>query len=69
MVPLLGGNMEGHGSGLGVIRNVVERALSWFTNYRRLRLCYEKSGMHFQAFHELAASLICVNALRRALAN
>jgi hypothetical protein len=50
---------KGHGSGLGKTRYVVERALSWMGNFRRLKLCYERFGEHFQAFHELAACLIC----------
>jgi transposase len=54
-----------HGSGLGQTRYVVERTLAWFGNFRRLKLCYEKSGVHFQAFHELAAAIICVNKLIR----
>ena len=52
-----------HGSGLGVFRYVVERSLSWFNHFRRLRLCYEKSGKHFQAFHDLAAAMICARKL------
>jgi IS5 family transposase len=48
-----------HGSGLGKTRYVVEQALSWFNHCRRLRLCYERDGRHFQAFHDLAAALIC----------
>lgn len=48
-----------HGSGLGKTRYVVERTLSWFGNFRRLKLCYEKTGSHFQAFHDLAAAMIC----------
>ena len=50
-----------HGSGLGKTRYVVERTLSWMGNFRRLKLCYERFGEHFQAFHELAACLICAN--------
>jgi hypothetical protein len=52
-----------HGSGLGKTRYVVERTLAWFGQNRRLKICYEKSGEHFQAFHELAACLICVRRL------
>lgn len=49
-----------HGSGLGVLRYVVERTLACFSHFRRLRLCYERKGIHFQAFHDLAASaLVC----------
>jgi transposase len=58
----LGKNVP-HGSGLGRTRYVVERTLSWFGNFRRLKFCYEKSGSHFQAFHELAAAIICANRL------
>ncbi|MEM7577401.1 MAG: hypothetical protein AAF328_07975 [Planctomycetota bacterium] len=47
------------GSGLGVIRYVVERTSSWFNHFRRLRQCNERWGTHFQAFHDLAATLIC----------
>jgi hypothetical protein len=56
---------SGTGSGLGVFRYVVERTLSWFSNFRRLKLCYEKSGALFQAFHDLAAAIICANKLAR----
>jgi hypothetical protein len=42
---------------------VVERTLSWFGNFRRITLCYEKNGSHFQAFHELAAAILCANRL------
>jgi len=52
-----------HGSGLGKTRYVVERSLSWMSNFRRLKLCYERFGEHFQAFHELAAGLICANRI------
>lgn len=52
-----------HGSGLGVIRYVIERTMSWIGNYRRLKLCYERKGEHWQAFNELAACLICANRI------
>jgi transposase len=54
-----------HGSGLGKTRYVVERSLSWMSNFRRLKLCYERFGEHFQAFHDLAASLICANRISK----
>lgn len=31
-----------HGSGLGVLRYVIERTLACFSHFRRLRLCYER---------------------------
>jgi hypothetical protein len=57
--PLLApcGKTQEHGSGLG-------GTLSWFGNFRRLKLCYEKSGAHFQAFHELAAAILCAKRLQ-----
>ena len=55
------GKSHPHGSGLGKTRYVVERTLSWFGNFRRLKLCYERCGIHFQAFHELAAAILCSN--------
>ena len=57
------GKNQPHGSGLGKTRYVVERTLSWFGNFRRLKLCYERCGDHFQAFHQLAAAIICANRL------
>ncbi len=52
-----------HGSGLGRARWVVERTLSWFNNFRRLRLCYERSQESLLAFHEIAAALLCFRKL------
>jgi len=54
-----------HGSGLGKTRYVVERTMSWFGNFRRLKLCYERCSEHFQAFHELAAAVLCANRLNK----
>ena len=65
ITPLLSKPRQPHGSGLGRFRYVVERTHTWFGQNRRLRLCYEKCGRHFQAFHELAAALFCA---RRAVA-
>lgn len=52
-----------HGSGLGMIRRVVEQALAHIGHCRRLKLCYEKTAEHFQAFHDLAAALLCFKRL------
>jgi hypothetical protein len=46
-------------------RQVVERSLSWLGKFRRLKLCYERFGEHFQAFHELAACLLCANRVEQ----
>ena len=62
------GRGKPHGSGLGVQRWVVERTMSWWTHFRRLNLCYECHGQHFQGLHELAACVLCANKLRAARA-
>jgi transposase len=62
------GKDKPHGSGLGKQRWVVERTMSWWTHFRRINLCYERKGEHFQAFHELAACILCANKLRAARA-
>jgi len=51
-----------HGSGLGTFRWVVERTLACFSHFRRLRMCYERKGEHFQALHDIAAC--CLTATR-----
>lgn len=56
-------NSKIHGSGLGKFRFVVERTLAWFGQKRRLKICYEKTGDHFQALHDLTAAFICANKL------
>ncbi|HEV7298079.1 MAG TPA: transposase [Tepidisphaeraceae bacterium] len=53
-----------HGSGLGVIRRVVEQTLANFGHSRRIKLCYEKCHAHFQAFHDLTAAMLCYTRLR-----
>lgn len=56
-----------HGSGLGVYRVVVEHAMAWFNQSRRLRLCYERTAEMLQGFHDLAASLLVFKRLIRVL--
>ena len=53
-----------HGSGLGKRRYVVERTMAWLANFRRLRLCYERTGYRHQAMNELACRVICAGKLR-----
>ena len=53
-----------HGSGLGRTRFVVERTHSWFIRFRRLIVCYERSGEAYQGFYQLAACVICARRLR-----
>jgi len=65
IVSLLAPRGSPHGSGLGKTRYVVEQAQAWLGNNRRLKLCYERTGEHFRAFHVLAACVICCNRLAR----
>lgn len=53
-----------HGSGLGALRYVIERTLACFSHFRRLRLCYERWGKHFQALHELAAAMLVCSRIK-----
>jgi transposase len=53
-----------HGSGLGKVRWVVERTLSWLHQYRRLRVRYERRADLHQAFLTLGCALICWKALQ-----
>lgn len=54
-----------HGSGLGETRYVIERTLAWLSDYRRPKVCYERSGDRFRGVHVLAACVICSNRLRQ----
>lgn len=54
-----------HGSGLGALRYVVERTLACFGHFRRLKMCYERTGEHFQALHEIAACCLITTRLKR----
>ena len=44
---------------------VVERTLACFSHFRRIRMCYERTGEHFQAFHDLAACCLVFNRIKR----
>lgn len=45
--------------GLGVLRWFVERTISWFHQFRRLRIRWDRKPTTHQAFLSLAASIIC----------
>ena len=59
--PVIAKRNTEHGSGLGVTRWVVERTISWFHNFRRLRIRWERRDDIHQALLTIAASLICLN--------
>jgi len=54
-----------HGSGLGKVRYVVERTLSWVGQARRLKIRYEKLPAVHRAFHYLQLARICCLVLQR----
>lgn len=45
--------------GLGVVRWFIERTLSWFHQFRRLRIRWDRKPAVQQAFLSLAAGVIC----------
>ena len=65
IVSLLAPRGSPHASGLGKRRYVIERTLACLGHCRRVKACYEKTADHFQAFNELAASLLCFRRLQR----
>jgi transposase len=48
-----------HGSGLGKVRWVVERTISWLKGLRRIRIRYDRLRIIQDAWTSLAASVIC----------
>jgi len=52
-----------HGSGLGKVRWVVERTVSWLKGLRRMRVRYDRLGVIRDAFTTLAAAVICFHLL------
>jgi len=48
-----------HGSGLGKVRWVVERTISWLKGLRRMRVRYDRLAVIQEAWNTLAASVIC----------
>src|SRR5438105_2808549 len=54
-----------HGSGLGKVRYVVERTLSWVGQARRLKIRYERLPAVHRAFHYLQLARICCKILQR----
>lgn len=61
--PRIAKRRTAHGSGLGTVRWVVERTISWVKGLRRMRLRYDRLGVIRDAFTTLAASVICVRIL------
>jgi transposase len=51
------------GSGLGKVRWVVERTISWLKGLRSLRARYDRLGLIMDAWATLAASVVCFRIL------
>jgi transposase len=58
-----------HSSGLGKVRWVVERTISWLKGLRRLRVRYDRLAVIQDAWTTLAASVICFRLLQEAPLN
>jgi transposase len=54
-IPRRGDNQRG----LGKVRWLIERTLSWFHQFRRLRIRWERNPDMHQVFLSLAATFIC----------
>jgi hypothetical protein len=52
---------------LGRYRWTIERTGAWLGGWRRRRIRYERDSERFHALVLLACSVICFNALQRAL--
>jgi transposase len=52
-----------HGSGLGKTRWIGEAAHAWYQNFRRLRVCYERTQRSAEALHKVATIQLCVQRL------
>lgn len=57
--PVIAKRRTEHGSGLGKIRWVVERTISWIKGLRRLRVRYDRLLIIQNAWTSLAAAVIC----------
>lgn len=49
---------EAQGSSLGATRWPIERTISWLKQFRRLRIRWDRRAEIYQAFHDIANSLI-----------
>lgn len=62
--PMIARRSVAHGSGLGKVRWVVERAFAWLHQFKRLRIRYERRVDLHLGLLELACSLVCPRRLR-----
>jgi transposase len=65
MVPRIARRRVESSERLGRHRWVIERTLAWFARFRRLTVRYERRLDILEAFHSLAAALICLRFVER----
>jgi transposase len=63
IIPIIARRNTVHGSGLGILRWVVERTFAWLRKFRRLRIRYERRVDIHEAFLSIACTMICWNRL------
>lgn len=56
-----------HGSQLGKVRWVVERTISWFKGFRRMRVRYDRTAEAVRAWTRIAAIAICLRFAEQVL--
>jgi transposase len=64
--PVIAKRNTEHGSGLGHVRWVVERTVSWLHQFRRLRVRYERRDDIHEGFLSLGCAMICMSTLEHA---
>jgi transposase len=57
--PFIARRRTEHGSGLGNVRWVVERTISWIKGLRRMRVRYDRLGIIQDAWNSLSAAAVC----------
>lgn len=63
--PCIARRGEPHGSGLGVVRWVVERTIAWYHGMKRLRIRWERRDDIHEAFLGLATCIITFRHIQR----
>jgi hypothetical protein len=63
--PFIARRGQEHGSGLGVIRWVVERTIAWYHGMKRLRIRWERRDDIHEAFLALATCIITYRHVKR----